>query len=78
MSEQSRRANNTTRALELLQRKRRVTNAELLAIAGFRFGARLKELRDGGHDIVTEERAGGLVFYEYRGMKHAGQIELFA
>jgi hypothetical protein len=55
-----------------------VTNAELLAIAGFRFGARLKELRDGGHDIVTEERAGGLVFYEYRGMKHAGQIELFA
>jgi hypothetical protein len=77
VSEIARRANNRDRALALLKDKRRVTNAELLDVAGFRFGARLKELRDAGYDIVTEPKDGGLVVYEYRGVKTPGQLEMF-
>lgn len=40
------------------------TNAELLAIGGFRFGARLHELRRAGHRITTEEnKATGVAVY---------------
>lgn len=65
MSEQQRRRNNADRALEALQAHHRLSNMQLIAIAGMRFGARLKELRDAGHRIDTEERHGGLVFYTY-------------
>lgn len=66
MSEQSRRSNNTQRALDLLLSKPRVSNVELCAVAGMRaVGGRLHELRRLGHRIDTERGEGGLYFYRY-------------
>jgi hypothetical protein len=77
MSEITRRSNSREQVLAVLQAKRIVTNVELNDVC-FRYGARLKELRDQGYDIVTGEKRGGVVTYEFRGVKRAGQQELFA
>lgn len=50
--------------MRLIERKQGATNRELNAIA-FRYGARLKELRDQGHSIVTEKvNNDGLYLYK--------------
>jgi hypothetical protein len=77
MSEITRRSNSREQVLAVLQAKRIVTNVELNAIC-YRFGARLKELRDQGYDIVTGEKKGGVVTYHFKGWKQSRQQELFA
>lgn len=76
MSEALRRLGNRDKLLAYLQQHRRATNAQLLAVAGMRFGARILELR-AEHDIETEpQRAGGVVWYRYIGPKVPGQVGL--
>jgi hypothetical protein len=77
MTESSRRSNSRDHILALLQAQRIVTNLELNQVC-FRYGARLKELRDRGYDIVTGEKRGGVVTYHFNGLKQSGQQELFA
>jgi hypothetical protein len=77
MSEITRRASSRDRVLAVLQAKRIVTNVELNDVC-FRYGARLKELRDQGYDIVTGEKKGGVVWYHFKGLKRSGQLEMFA
>ena len=77
MTESTRRSNSRDQVLALLQAKRIVTNLELNTVC-FRYGARLKELRDQGYDIVTGEKRGGVVVYHFKGLRQSGQQELFA
>jgi hypothetical protein len=74
MTESSRRENSRDQILALLQAQRIVTNLELNQVC-FRYGARLKELRDQGYDIVTGEKRGGVVTYQYRGLKALPLLE---
>jgi hypothetical protein len=53
--------------LELLQKKGRVSNVELIDMGIFRAAARIEELRKQGHIIDTESVGGGLFYYTYRG-----------
>lgn len=76
-AELARRENNRDRALALLREKRRVSNIELVAIAGLRAGARVFELRREGHEIQTEMADGGLCFYVYKGFRAVPQGRLF-
>ena len=79
MSEIERRGNNRDRVLALFQARGVCTNVDLNAIC-FRFGARIEELRKQGYDIRTGVRsAGGVVAYEYRGLKaRPSLLELMA
>jgi hypothetical protein len=77
MTEFARRASSRDRVLAVLQAKQIVTNVELNAIC-YRFGARILELRSQGYDIVTGEKRGGVVTYEFRGKKPITQMEMFA
>lgn len=78
MSEATRRQNNATRVLAYLQDHGSATNAELLEVGGFRFGARIFDLRRHGYDIRTEPAHGGLVRYTYHGSVQPGQMSLLA
>jgi hypothetical protein len=69
MEEQKRRESNRDRVLALLQAKREVTNADLLAVGGFRYGARLFELRRMGHVIETIPGENGLFKFVLRGVR---------
>lgn len=65
------RANNRDRLLSLLSDREPHTQQEMLQAAGFRYGARLLELRSDGHSIVTE-RVGDDEF-RYRLVRLAGE-----
>lgn len=71
-----RRANNEDKVLAYLQQHREATNAQLLAVGGFRFGARIFSLRQKGYRIETAEKHGGLVTYRYLGFAEPGQMPL--
>jgi hypothetical protein len=58
--------NQTQRILALLVKGKEVTNRQLNGIA-FRYGARLKELRDKGYEIETIRK--GLGYYSYKLIK---------
>ena len=72
MSETQRRATNADRVLAYLQQHRVASNAELLDIGGFRYGARVHDARQQGHRIRTEKLAGGLTKYHYEGFTEPG------
>jgi hypothetical protein len=74
MQENERRANSRDQVLAILQAQRIVTNVELNAIC-YRFGGRIHELRQQGYDIVTGEKRGGVVYYEFRGLKALPLLE---
>lgn len=61
------RPTNRDKALAALRTARSydegVTNTQLAAVCGFRYSARLKELRDRGFQISTEQVKGGLFRY---------------
>lgn len=61
--ELERRKSNTTKILEFLEDNGEATNAQLEKIGGFRYGARIQELRKDGHSIVTTRESGGLYRY---------------
>ena len=56
----------TTRILRLLRSKPSVTNRELNRIC-FRYSARLKDLRDEGHIIVSNHVKDGLWEFTWKG-----------
>jgi hypothetical protein len=56
----------TARILRMLKNQNRVTNRELNKIC-FRYSARIKELRDEGHLIVSSHIKDGLWEYSYKG-----------
>ena len=66
-SETARRQNNRDRALALLQLRGRVSNVELVGVAGLRAGGRIFELRQMGYRIEGEDASGGLYYYRYVG-----------
>lgn len=66
-TEQERRQSNTARLLAYLKENKRATNQQLNHIAGFRYGARLLELRKEGHKISTNRIKDGVFLYEYNG-----------
>jgi hypothetical protein len=68
-TEQQRRKTNTDKALELLQRKKRVTSVELMRVCGWRFAARIFELRKAGHKISGHNTKENIYIYEYNGHK---------
>jgi hypothetical protein len=74
MTESTRRSNSRDQVLALLQAQRIVTNVELNGVC-YRYGARLKELRDAGYDIVTGEKRGGVVTYHFKGLKALPLLE---
>ena len=67
MSELQRRQTNRDRALLLLQTRGRVSNIELVGVAGLRAGGRIHELRQMGYRITSEPASDGLHFYRYVG-----------
>jgi hypothetical protein len=79
MSERQRRATNADRALALLRARGSAgaTNAELLTVAGYRYGGRVHELRRQWH-IETKPEGAGLFRFVLHGPRQAGQQELFA
>jgi hypothetical protein len=78
VTETERRKSNETKILELLQAKGEATNSELLKIGGFRYGARLKSLRDDGYKIKTVKEKAGLFRYVYFGHEDDDlQVKLF-
>lgn len=64
-----RRKSNTHRILRLLKKKGHATNSQLIAIGGYRYGARLFELRQEGHVIVSVHVKDGLWDFIYKGQK---------
>ncbi len=81
-SEEKRRENNTERVLQLLQQRGKVgaTNAELIVCGGYRYGARIFDLRQAGWDIETLSADGGLFRFILKGRtdSKAEQQNLFA
>jgi hypothetical protein len=75
MSELIRRRNSRDRVLKFLQDRGTCTNVELNAVC-FRYGARILELRAAGHDIRTGAKSGGVVRYDYLGMRSPVQASL--
>ncbi len=61
----------TARILRLLKSKRSVTNRELNRIC-FRYGARIHELRQEGHKIVSVHVKDGLWRFVYKGKRRRG------
>ena len=80
-NEIDRRTSNTHRVLQFLKEHGVASNTQLQKIGGFRYGARLKNLRDEGHIIVTNHVKDGLWEYVYRGQKqeitHRNQLRPF-
>jgi hypothetical protein len=78
-TETERRLNNKERVLELLKiaGPRGCSNGDLLAVGGFRYGARLFELRREGHDIETIAGEGGAFTFVLKGRVQS-QPSLFA
>lgn len=78
-TETQRRSNNQERVLELLQQRGVVgaTNADLLGVGGFRYGARIFELRQDGWLIETTAGEAGLFRFVLKGRVHE-QRPLFA
>jgi len=76
--EAERRESNRDRVLALLQQKGKAgaTNADLLGVGGFRYGARLFELRRMGYIIETLPAGEGLFRFVLRGIR-AEQPSLF-
>lgn len=74
MSETARRQSNKQRVLEALLTGPK-TNAELIQLGGFRYGARVDELRR-DYDIQTENIARGLFRFVLIGPVKPGQKEL--
>lgn len=66
----SEKLSQTARILNLLKANGEATNAQLNKIA-FRYSARLKDLRDEGHDILSIKEKDGLWRFVYKG--HADQ-----
>ena len=68
-TESQRRSNNMGRVLELLQQRgiSGATNADLLGVGGFRYGARIFELRQDGWIIETTAGEGGLFRFVLKG-----------
>ncbi len=68
-SEEKRRENNTERVLNLLQQRGKTgaTNAELIVCGGYRYGARIFELRRAGWEIETLSADGGLFRFILKG-----------
>lgn len=68
-SELKRRENNKDRVLDLLQKRgsRGASNGDLLGVGGFRYGARLFELRKEGWDIETVQGDAGAFTFVLRG-----------
>lgn len=64
-----RRYSNTHRILRLLKKKRRATNTELQAVGGFRYSARIHELKKEGWLIYPVHVKGGLWDYIFSGHK---------
>jgi hypothetical protein len=75
MTELLRRRNSRDRVLAFLQDRGTCTNVELNAVC-FRYGARILELRAAGHDIRTGAKSGGVVRYDYLGMRSPVQASL--
>ena len=63
------------RLLELLRARGNagVTNTELNSLVGFRYGARLFELRRMGHVITTERESGEESVFRFKLVHEAGQ-----
>ena len=78
-TETERRKSNYDRVLEFLQVRfdRGATNSELLSVGGFRYGARIFELRKDGWEIETRPIAGGEYRFILKG-KIQSQPSLFA
>lgn len=57
----------TARILRMLKDKGTVTNRELNRSVGFRYGARIFELRREGHLIVSSHVKDGLWQFTYKG-----------
>lgn len=79
-TEVERRKTNTGRILAYLKLNGQATNQELTRIGGFRYSARILELRKEGHKIVRHHVRGGLWSYEYLGHPdddHKEQISIF-
>lgn len=64
-----RRTSNTHKILQLFKEKGWATNAQLLKIGGYRYSARIFELRREGHIIVPVHIKDGLWDYIYKGQK---------
>ncbi|NHW45926.1 hypothetical protein HAV21_03310 [Paenarthrobacter sp. MSM-2-10-13] len=62
----SEKLSQTARILKLLQSKRRVSSHELNRLA-YRYSARIAELRQEGHQILTERVKEGVFAYTYLG-----------
>lgn len=73
-TELNRRQSNTARILELLKAQGYATNTQLQAIGGYRYGARLLELRKERHVIVTHRVKDGVYHYTYKGQREPGQL----
>lgn len=67
INELERRKSNTTKILEYLKKYGQATNEELERIGGFRYGARIQELRKEGNQIITVREQGGLFRYTLKG-----------
>jgi hypothetical protein len=74
-TEQERRVSNTKKLLAHLKAHGRATNAELNRIAGFRFSARVLELRKEGHRITTHRVRDGVFLYTYHGHPDDNPVE---
>lgn len=77
-SELQRRSNNREKVLERLKQRGHVgvTNEELITIGGFRYGARIFELRKEGWEIETSAGEGGLFRFILKGRSEV-QTNLF-
>jgi len=69
VSEAARRTSNRDRVLAMLQAHGSATNDELIHVGGFRYGARVHELKSLGYDIRTERVKGGLFRFTYHGLR---------
>lgn len=74
-SEHERRSNNREKVLQYLRVRQDhgATNAELQNIGGFRYGARIFELRRDGWEIETIPLAGGSYRFILKGQLHVQQ-----
>ena len=65
----TRRKSNYTKVLEYLQKHGEATNVELTHVGGYRYSARIKELRDDGYKIMPVRGKKGLWRFIYLGHK---------
>jgi hypothetical protein len=79
MSETARRVNNFDKALALLRERGQAgaTNAELLETAGYRYGARLLEIRRAGWEVESRHEQDGRWRFILHGPRLPGQMDLW-